>query len=75
MKSVEDLDFFKLSHHLALKTYSATRQFPREELFSLGDQMWWAASLARGHQCAAHFHVSGIPETWKFPLVCFSLNS
>jgi 23S rRNA-intervening sequence protein len=40
MKSVEDLDFFKLSHHLALKTYSATRQFPREELFSLGDQMW-----------------------------------
>ena len=31
MKSVEDLDVFKLAHHLALKTYSATKGFPREE--------------------------------------------
>ena len=28
MKSVEDLDVFKLSHQLALKTYSVTKTFP-----------------------------------------------
>jgi hypothetical protein len=27
MKSVEDLDVFKLAHQLALKTYSATKVF------------------------------------------------
>jgi hypothetical protein len=27
MKSVEDLDVFKLAHHLALKTYSTTKSF------------------------------------------------
>jgi hypothetical protein len=31
MKSVEDLDVFKLAHQLALKTYSTTKVFPREE--------------------------------------------
>jgi four helix bundle protein len=39
MKSVEDLDVFKLAHQLALKTYSVTKTFPREELFGLGDPM------------------------------------
>jgi four helix bundle protein len=43
MNSVEDLDVFKLAHQLALKTYSATKTFPREELFSLGDQTRRAA--------------------------------
>jgi hypothetical protein len=38
MKSVEDLDVFKLAHQLALKTYSVTKAFPREKLFSLEDQ-------------------------------------
>ena len=38
MNSVEDLDVFKLAHQLTLKTYSATKAFPREQLFSLGDQ-------------------------------------
>ena len=33
MKSVEDLDVFKLSHQLALKTYSVTKTFPKEETF------------------------------------------
>ncbi len=28
MKSVEDLDVFKLAHQLALKTYSVTKTFP-----------------------------------------------
>jgi len=37
MNSVEDLDVFKLAHQLALKTYSATKALPREELFSSGD--------------------------------------
>jgi four helix bundle protein len=39
MKSVEDLDVFKLAHQLALKTYSTTKTFPRAETFSLVDQM------------------------------------
>jgi hypothetical protein len=38
MNSVEDLDVFKLAHQLALKTYFVTKEFPREELFSLGDR-------------------------------------
>src|SRR5262245_65233725 len=44
MKSVEDLDVFKLAHQLALKTYSTTKTFPREETFSLVDQMHRAAT-------------------------------
>jgi hypothetical protein len=36
MNSVEDVDGFKLAHQLALKTYAATKAFPKEELFSLG---------------------------------------
>jgi len=31
MKSVEDLDVFKLAHQLALKTYAVTKKFPKEE--------------------------------------------
>jgi len=31
MKSVEDLDVFKLTHELALKAYSTTKVFPREK--------------------------------------------
>jgi four helix bundle protein len=71
MNSVEDLDVFKLAHQLALKTYLATKAFPREELFSLGDQTRRAAGVGGngscGYQSAAHFDVSRIPETWKFP--------
>jgi 23S rRNA-intervening sequence protein len=44
MKSVEDLDVFKLAHQLALKIYSTTKGFPREEMFSLVDQMRRAAT-------------------------------
>ena len=44
MKSIEDLDVFKLAHQLALKTYSVTKTFPKEETFSLVDQMRRAAS-------------------------------
>ena len=44
MKTVEDLDVFKLAHQLALKTYSVTKTFPKEEAFSLVDQMRRAAS-------------------------------
>ena len=36
MKSVEDLDVFKLAHQLALKIYSTTKGFPREEML-----VWW----------------------------------
>ena len=37
MKSVEDLDVFKLAHQLALETYSTTKAFPWAETFSLVD--------------------------------------
>ena len=30
VKSVEDLDIFKLAHQLALKVYSVTKAFPKE---------------------------------------------
>ena len=43
MNSVEDLDVFKLAHELALKIYSVTKKFPREETYSLIDQMRRAA--------------------------------
>ena len=39
MNSVEELDVFKLAHQLALKTYLVTKKFPREEMYSLVDQM------------------------------------
>ncbi len=58
MNSVEDLDVFKLAHQLALKTYAATKAFPKEELFSLGDQT---------RRAATHFDVSRILETCKRP--------
>jgi four helix bundle protein len=45
MNSVEDLDVFKLAHQLALKTYSATKSFPRAETFSLVDQKRRAADV------------------------------
>jgi hypothetical protein len=35
MNSVEELDVFKLAHELALKIYSVTKKFPREEMYSL----------------------------------------
>jgi len=43
MNSVEDLDVSKLAHELALKIYSVTKSFPREETYSLVDQMRRAA--------------------------------
>lgn len=44
VKSVEDLDVFKLSHGLTLKVYSLTRGFPKEDLYSLTSQMRRSAS-------------------------------
>ena len=43
MNSVDDLDVFKLAHELALKIYSVAKKFPREETYSLVDQMRRAA--------------------------------
>ncbi len=44
MKSVEELDVFKLAHQLALKIYAITKTFPRQETFSLVEQMRRAAT-------------------------------
>jgi len=49
MKSVEDLDVFKLAHQLALKTYSTTKVFPRKETFSLVDQMRRVEGIGAWH--------------------------
>jgi four helix bundle protein len=44
MKSVEELDVFKLAHELTLKVYRVTADFPKEETFGLVSQMRRAAS-------------------------------
>jgi hypothetical protein len=44
MKSVEQLDVFKLAHELTLRVYKITLGFPREESFALVSQMRRAAS-------------------------------
>jgi four helix bundle protein len=44
MRSVEELDVFKLAHDLALKIYQLTSSFPKEEAFGLISQMRRAAS-------------------------------
>ena len=61
MNRVEDLDVFKLAHQLALKTYTATEAFPREDLFSLGDQT---------RRAAAYFDVLRIVKTCRSPSDC-----
>jgi len=43
MKSVEELDVFKLSHEMTLQIYKLTKNFPAEERFSLVSQMRRAA--------------------------------
>ena len=43
MRSVEDLDIFKLSHKMTLSIYELTKKFPDEEKFGLISQMRKAA--------------------------------
>jgi four helix bundle protein len=43
VKSVEELDVFKLAHQLALRVYKVTTGFPKDETFSLVSQMRRAA--------------------------------
>ena len=43
MKSVEELDVFKLSHEMTLAIYRATKVFPEEERYNLVSQMRRAA--------------------------------
>lgn len=43
LKSIEDLDVFKLSHEMALAIYKITKNFPDEERFGLISQMRKAA--------------------------------
>ncbi|MFQ5963441.1 MAG: four helix bundle protein [Candidatus Scalinduaceae bacterium] len=44
IKSVEDLDVFKMAHELVLKIYKITKKFPDEEKFGLVSQMRRAVS-------------------------------
>ncbi len=43
MKTVEELDVFKLSHTLVLKIFEITKTFPEEEKFGIISQMRRAA--------------------------------
>ena len=43
MKDFRELKVWEKSHHLALKVYSATIKFPKEELYGLTNQMRRAA--------------------------------
>jgi four helix bundle protein len=43
MKSVEELDVFKLPHALAIQVFEVTKNFPEEEKFGLISQMRRAA--------------------------------
>ena len=43
MKTVEELDVFKLAHELTLKVFEITKTFPHEEKFGIVSQMRRAA--------------------------------
>ena len=43
MRSVEELDVFKLSHEMTLRVYQLTKSFPNDERFGLCSQMRRAA--------------------------------
>ena len=43
MKSVEELDVFKLAHEMVIKIYQITKNFPQDERFGLVAQMRRAA--------------------------------
>jgi four helix bundle protein len=44
LKSVEDLEVFKLAHRVTLQVYELTRRIPREELFGVSAQLRRAAA-------------------------------
>jgi four helix bundle protein len=44
MKSVEELEVFRLAHQLVLRIYQVTKRFPREEVFGLSAQLRRAAA-------------------------------
>ena len=62
---VEDLDVFKLAHQLALKSYSVTKAFPKEETFSLVDQMRRAAPSVGMNLVEGSMRL-GSKEYWQF---------
>lgn len=39
IQSYRDLDVYRLSYELAMKVYRASKSFPRDELYSLTDQI------------------------------------
>ncbi|MCL1892259.1 MAG: four helix bundle protein [Alphaproteobacteria bacterium] len=43
MKTIEDLDVYKVAYSLVLKIYKSTEEFPKTELFGLRSQMTRAA--------------------------------
>ncbi len=44
MKSIEELDVFRLGHELAIEIYRVSKSFPKPETYSLVDQMRRAAT-------------------------------
>ena len=43
-KSIEEMDVFKLAHSLTLKVYLVTKNFPKDEMYSLTSQVRRASS-------------------------------
>ena len=39
IKSVKDLKVYNLSYELAMKIFTLTKKFPKEEIYSLTDQI------------------------------------
>ena len=39
IKNVKDLKVYKLSYHLAMEIFKITKKFPKEETYSMTDQM------------------------------------
>ncbi len=63
--SFTDLEVWKQSHHLVLAVYKATKQFPKEETYSLIDQMK-RSSVSISSNIAEGFSRRGRKEKIQF---------
>ena len=74
MKSVEDLDVFKLAHQLALKIYSTTKSFPGQRL----SVSWKDSSLVMPSDINGPLKLAvQLPNRVKFGslrILCFEIN-
>ncbi len=65
IQSVEELDVFKKAHHVALKTYKISKEFPADEKFGLVSQMRRAAASIATNLIEGGYRLNG-PEYRQF---------